>query len=236
MKIKLITLFSFLFIAVTIFFVKFDVTATERSKDLFLPNATFNENNLTDDNISISLRPEYNKLTVDIVNKNNFPLDNIVINGTATSHGDLKEEISSLQPYEKKSFTWNINMTKTHMDYEIYVKIYSNDEIHYRFEHAKLDYTDSILADAGWGAGTFPNIRGSINYHFKKHGKEVNAKNIHDYLIAAYECREDTQENTDNYKITVSSGANPAHKYKNLIDKRYIILLDSNNDILSFGR
>ena len=59
---------------------------------------------------------------------------------------------------------------------------------------------------------------------------------MYDYLIAADNCRQDAINNTSKYTITVSSGATVAHKYKNKTDGRFIILADSNHDILSFGK
>lgn len=59
---------------------------------------------------------------------------------------------------------------------------------------------------------------------------------MYDYLVAADACRQDTIKNPSNYTKTVSIGATPAHKYKNKTDARFIILADSNNEMLSFGR
>lgn len=96
-----------------------------------------------------------------------------------------------------------------------------------------------------WNKGTFETVHESIDYHFKKHGAEVDAENIVDYLKKSVEFRDQIEgdrkkmkssELEKTYTIKESSGKLPAHKYKHKKDKRYAILTDDDGKILSFGK
>ncbi|MDO4753878.1 MAG: hypothetical protein Q4A41_02620 [Bacillota bacterium] len=96
-----------------------------------------------------------------------------------------------------------------------------------------------------WNKGTFETIHDSIDYHFDKHGAEVDAVNIVDYARKALayrnEIKSDKEKRKDKefrsiYTVKESSGKVKAHKYKHKADKRYAILVDEDFRILSFGK
>lgn len=100
------------------------------------------------------------------------------------------------------------------------------------------------FADA-WNKGTFETVYESIDYHFKKHGEEVDAKNIVDYLeksvafrnqILADRNKMKQSELEKIYTVKESRGKLPAHKYKHKENKRYAIITDEDGKILSFGK
>lgn len=99
------------------------------------------------------------------------------------------------------------------------------------------------LANA-WNKGTFETLYDSLDYHFKKHGAEIDASNIVEYLEKSVAFRNQILKDKKDmqpsdlektYTIKVSSGKTPAHKYKHKVDKRYAILTDDEEKILSFG-
>lgn len=107
-----------------------------------------------------------------------------------------------------------------------------------RFEEEETRGAEAYTAEelVYWNAGTFDTKQDSLRYHFEKHGDELPADTVAAYLNAAYDTREEVLESTDAWRMTESAGANPAHKYKNEEDRRFIILDDADNTIYSFGR
>lgn len=120
------------------------------------------------------------------------------------------------------------------MEYDVTIRIVDGSGTDNKTGHAELDYTNSKLEKIGWGQGTFSSRTASLDYHFSKHHREVGVSNLYDYLIAADNCRQDALSHSSSYTVT-QSGTN-AHKYKNKNDRRFVIISDSNNDILSFGK
>lgn len=233
---------SFFLVAVMI--VSSNITAfaaNEKPVDSrFLPEITYTEDNTSTTRvpnlIPITVNPYYNKLVVHVGNLGVDSIDSVTVSGTATDYGKLSSKTSSVPPVIGKDFTWNVPQTKCHMEYDVSISITDGSGNDYKTGHAELDYTNEKLASLGWGAGSFSSRTASLDYHFEKHHSEVSTTNMYDYLIAADNCRQDAINNPSNYTITVSSGATAAHKYKNKTDKRFIILADSNHEILSFGK
>ena len=52
-----------------------------------------------------------------------------------------------------------------------------------KLENLTLNEAKKLLSN--WSAGTFPTVAASVKYHFRKHGVEVSAQNIGEYLRKA---------------------------------------------------
>lgn len=238
---KIRHIISFILIAIMTLSLNINAFAAEEdfSNSRFLPDVTFTNSDAetrVPNLIPINVNPYYNKLVVHVGNLGVDSIDSVTVKGTATDYGTLSSKTSSVPPVIGKDFTWNVPQTKCHMEYDVSISITDGSGNDYKTGHAELDYTNDKLATLGWGAGSFSSRTASLDYHFGKHHSEVGTSNMYDYLIAADDCRQDAINNPSNYTITVSSGATAAHKYKNKSDSRFIILADSNNEILSFGK
>jgi filamentous hemagglutinin len=91
----------------------------------------------------------------------------------------------------------------------------------------KLGFTEAKSLVGAWGNGTFRNLSQSITYHFGKHGAEVGAGNVWQYLRKA----EGFARNLRGARVTeLEAGA-----------KRYVkmainLIKDKAGKILSYGR
>lgn len=232
------------FFLVVVMVVSFNITAfaaNEKPVDSrFWPEVTYTEDSTpttrVPNGIKIDVKAYYNKIVVHVGNLGVDSIDSVTVSGTATDYGELSAQTSSVPPIVGKDFTWNVPQTKCHMEYDVSISITDGSGNDFKTGHAELDYTNEKLATLGWGAGSFSSRTDSLDYHFGKHHSEVGVNNMYDYLIAADDCRQDALGNPSNYTITENSGATAAHKYKNKTDKRFIILADSNHEILSFGK
>lgn len=241
MKKRVKNILSFMLGFIMVLSVSINAFAAEEQPEdsRFLPQVTYVEDNQiarVPNGIPITVNPYYNKLVVHVGNIGVDSLDSVTVSGSATDYGTLTPKTHSVPPVIGKDFTWNIPQTKCHMEYDVNIRIVDGSGTRNETGHAELDYTDQKLASIGWGAGSFSSRTASLDYHFDKHHSEVGTSNMYDYLIAADNCRQDAISNPSNYNITVSYGATVAHKYKNKTDGRFIILADSNQDILSFGK
>jgi len=241
MRLKIKSYISALMIIIMLFSIGTTALASENSKqhnDIFLPTVTTYENYTiqSPNGIPITVTPSYDELVVWVGNIGVDTLDNVTVTGTATDYGTLPPKSGKVPPIIGKEFDWDVPMTKSHMNYDVTITVVDGSGTRILTGHAELKYTENQLATIGWGKGSFSSRTASLDYHFDKHHDEVNTSNLYEYLIAADECRQDVANNPSDYIKTVSSGATPAHKYKNRYDGRFIILADSNNEILSFGR
>ena len=241
MKNRTKNILSFMLAFIMVLSVSINVFAAEEQPvdSRFLPQGNYVEDNQiarVPNAIPITVNPYYNKLVVHVGNIGVDSLDSVTVGGSATDYGTLTPKTHSVPPAIGKDFTWYIPQTKCHMEYDVTINIVDGSGTKYKTGHAELDYTNEKLANIGWGAGSFSSRTASLDYHFGKHHSEVGTSNMYDYLIAADNCRQDAINNPSKYTITVSSGATVAHKYKNKTDGRFIILADSNHDILSFGK
>lgn len=241
MKRNIKKIFSILLVLTMMFGMNINAFAEETPNpdERFLPEVTIIEDTPkfgVPNGIPITVNPYYNKLVVHVGNIGVDTLDSVTVSGTATDYGSLAAKTYPVPPIVGKDFIWYVPQTKCHMEYDVTIKIVDGSGTDTKTGHAELDYTNEKLEALGWGAGSFSSRTDSLDYHFGKHHSEVGTSNMYDYLIAADNCRTDAINNPSNYIITVSGGATAAHKYKNKTDQRFIILADSNNDILSFGK
>jgi len=77
-----------------------------------------------------------------------------------------------------------------------------------------------------WSEGTFPTIKESIKYHFARHGKEVSADNVWDYLRKA----ESFSKNLRNARKS-----EPEFGVMRYMKSRNYVIKDGKGKILSFG-
>jgi len=105
---------------------------------------------------------------------------------------------------------------------------------------AKLTWSEDDLKNAHWHRGTSSTRAASLEYHFSKHGSEVGATNLVEYLNFANSYRDQVlydlnRGNTSDYYINDSSTPTPGKKYKSKSSKQFIILANSDQFILTYG-
>lgn len=144
--------------------------------------------------------------------------------------------IETVEEGKSSTADFKVPMTDTHMTYHLTVRLSDDDRTVEESVSPELLYTEDLLEALNWNQGTFDQVTDSVDYHFDKHHSEVDADNMQEYLIASDDCRSDVLSDPEDYRETQSSGEIPAHKYKNRDDDSFIILTDSGDEILSFGR
>jgi RHS repeat-associated protein len=87
-------------------------------------------------------------------------------------------------------------------------------------------YTEAKTLVGSWGKGTFRTLSDTIAYHFEKHGSEVGAENVLQYLRKAFEFSRNLKGATKRF---LEEGAIRYEK-----NGRYIIK-DAEGNILSYG-
>ncbi len=91
---------------------------------------------------------------------------------------------------------------------------------------ARTTLTEAKMLVGAWGKGTFSSLKATLTFHFQKHGAEVGAKNMLQYLRKAHEFGRNTRGAT---KTFLEDGAIRYEKAG-----RYIIK-DKDGKIVSFG-
>ena len=81
-----------------------------------------------------------------------------------------------------------------------------------------------------WGEGSFDNVDDSIEYHYKKHGEEVGASNVRQYLRKAKEFA----RNLKGARKVGNVNGTTSGVIRYVKNGRYIDLAP-NGDIVSFG-
>ena len=91
----------------------------------------------------------------------------------------------------------------------------------------KLGFNEAKRLVGGWGTGTFRNLSQTIKYHFGKHGAEVGANNVWQYLRKA----EGFARNLRGAKVTtLEDGA------KRYVKNGHYVIKDKAGKIVSYGR
>ncbi|MDO0824872.1 hypothetical protein [Desulfosporosinus nitroreducens] len=186
--------------------------------------------------VPITVTPYYDKVEVWVGNIGADSLDSVTVMGTATDYGTLKAKTSSVPPVVGKTFTWYVPQTKCLMEYKITIVITDAGQTVTKNGYATLEYTEAQLASVGWNRGSFPTRVESLEYHFNEHKSEIGAKNICAYINSAITTKNHALKYPSQYNITVSNKPTPGHKYKHKTSGIFIILADSNNEMLSHGR
>ncbi len=182
-----------------------------------------------------------------IITVQNVGIDTVdTFKGMVSIDKGVKKPFSSfkLKPLETRNIKVNINMTKCYES--ITVSYYAIDGSTAFGQGSSPGHREipSNLSNL-WSKGTFNKIYSSINYHFSKHHAEVGANDIVSYATKAKNYRNvvvNDKKNLSNskfknkYTITQSSGTIKANKYKSKSNKQFIILTNSGNKILSYGK
>lgn len=90
----------------------------------------------------------------------------------------------------------------------------------------RISLTEAKRLVGQWSKGTFPSVSESIKYHFKRHGREVSANTVWQYLRKAAAL----SRNPRGAKVHILE--NDALRY---VKKGYYVIKDRSGKILSFG-
>lgn len=91
---------------------------------------------------------------------------------------------------------------------------------------AQITFREAKQLVSKWSKGTFPTISESIKYHFARHGAEVSAENIWQYLRKANNFAENLR----------GAGKGELEKgFTRYMKNGYYIIKDTKGKILSFG-
>ncbi|HEV7767326.1 MAG TPA: RHS repeat-associated core domain-containing protein [Thermoanaerobaculia bacterium] len=92
---------------------------------------------------------------------------------------------------------------------------------------ARTTLAEAKVLVGAWGKGAFPTLAKTIAYHFGKHGGEVGAGNVLQYMRKAYEFNRNLRGAE---KTALENGA---IRY---VKKGYYVIKDKAGNILSYGR
>ncbi len=182
-----------------------------------------------------------------IITVQNVGIDTVdTFKGMVSIDKGVKKPFSTykLKAFETRNIKVNINMTKCYES--ITVSYYAKDG-NTAFGQGSSPGHREIPSNLSnlWSKGTFKNIYSSINYHFSKHHTEVSANDIVSYATKAKNYRTvvlndkkklSISQLKNKYTIAQSSGTIKANKYKSKSNKQFIILTNSGNKILSYGK
>lgn len=191
--------------------------------------------------ISITAREDGTGVDVYVGNIGVDGLDRVEVKVRATGYSNSKTQVAYVIPVVGKTFNFDFPMIKANTSYYVNVTIYDGNQVKTKSGEANLVFSEQALSNANWNKGTFSTRAESLEYHFEKHGDEVNSANLVYYLNKANDYRSEVindinSNNVSKYKITNGTGNIPSKKYKNNYDSRFIILSNNGYDILSFGK
>ena len=122
------------------------------------------------------------------------------------------------------------------VDYNYYIFVYNFEvedfHTYYISDISVLTHNMCAMPNIEiWNKGSFESIMDSLEYHYKKHGKEVGANSMEEYLRKAKEFAKTAKKRNKGRLV----------KGKTVGTKRYskngkYIDLTPNGDIVSFGR
>ena len=161
---------------------------------------------------------------------------------TINDRAPIPFSVNNLLPFVKKTITVSAEMKECEENIEVEILVI--DGVSSGLGIVSGDREIPYELSSVWNRGGYDSIYESIDYHFSKHGEEVNSANIVDYATKAYEYTAEIVEdmlvlpNTDfnnKYNVTISFGPTDSHKYLNRSNKLYAILTDDGYEIVSFG-
>lgn len=204
-----------------------DVTNYSDSKQSRIPNAI---------PMTVKANQDGTGCTVHVGNIGVDGLDLVAVTVKATGYSSSKTQKSYVFPITGKTFSFDFPMIKSSTTYSVTVKITDGGNSITKTGSAKLEYSESRLSGV-WNKGSSYSSRGhSLENHFARHGDEVNSSNIVNYINKAVNYRSEVLNSLKNIRTSPGTGSIPSTKYKHLIDGRFILLTNSNKEILSFGR
>ncbi len=167
-------------------------------------------------------------------------LDSVTVTVEASGYSTKKTEKHYVPAILGKTFKFDFPMIKAKTIYDVDITIRDGGQVKFKDGEAKLEYTDTSLSGL-WHKGTFSTRGASLEHHLDGHGNEVNSTNLVDYLNKAMSYRSEVNrdiadKDLSNYRVSTGTGRIPSKKYKNLTDKRFIILSNSTNEAFTFGK
>ena len=167
-------------------------------------------------------------------------LDNVTVTVTATGYAKSKTQSSYVPPIVGKTFDFYIPYIKCNTTYNVTIDVVDGSGTKHLTGTAKLTWSEDDLKNAHWHRGTSSTRAASLEYHFSKHGSEVGATNLVEYLNFANSYRDQVlydlnRGNTSDYYINDSSTPTLGKKYKSKSSKQFIILANSDQFILTYG-
>ncbi len=149
----------------------------------------------------------------------------------------------SIAPLTTRTITVTVNMQQCYEDIVVYYYgIDGGTEFGAGSSPGHREIPSSL--SSLWVQGNSPTLYDSINYHYGKHAAEVGSTNIVDYATKAANYRASvvadinslsSTELDNKYKISDSTGATIAHKYKHRTNLQFAILSDVGYYIVSYG-
>ena len=167
-------------------------------------------------------------------------LDNVKVTVTATGYANPKTQSAYVPPIIGKTFDFDFPYIRCNTIYNVTIDVVDGSGTKHLTGTAKLTWSEDNLKNAHWNRGSSSTRAASLEYHFSKHGSEVGATNLVEYLNFANSYRDQVlydlnRGNTSDYYITDSPTPTPGKKYKSKSSKQFIILANSNQDILTYG-
>ena len=168
-------------------------------------------------------------------------LDKVTVTVTATGHAKSKTKTASVPSVVGKKFSFYMPMLKCKTTYSAVIRIVDGSGNSVKKAKAVLTYSEDYLKKIKWNKGTFGTRGSSLDYHFAKHAQEVGSVSVVDYINKATNYRSqiinDLKNNKlYNYIISVPRMSIQSKKFKNKKDRRFAILSDSGQELLSFGK
>lgn len=193
------------------------------------------------ESFDLEFRVDAENVVAQILNNTKSPISLVF----RVSSGELHAEGGGEAAVEsEQNFSLSFPQMKCYEELEISYEIYTEGELFVSERQLRKRSLPKKLVEL-WNKGTFETVEDSINYHFAKHGGEVDASNIVDYAEKASSYRNQIKKDREEqdalgfekiYTVKKSGGNIAAHKYKHKADKRFAILVDEDFLILSFGR
>lgn len=167
-------------------------------------------------------------------------LDNVTVTATATGYAKPKTQSGYVPPIIGRTFEFNFPYIDCNTTYNVTVDIVDGSGTKQVTGTAKLTWTEENLKYAHWHKGSSATRAASLEYHFSKHGSEVGATNLVEYLNFANIYRDQVlydinRGDTSDYTITSSPKPTPGTKYKSKSTGQFIILANSDQFILTYG-
>lgn len=220
------------------------------SKETYVPEASNDDTDTYAHVISAYIQPDEDGITVSVTNIGNDALDSVRVRVIAkgksstikaqNTQNDKSTSTVRIPILQTKDFRISFPMTRTTMEYVVFVDVYEEGKyITLLSKNANLEFKESSLTE--WNPGTMSSCRETVDYHFYKHGDEIGAKNLPQYLRSASAYKTNLEKAILNftamnlYKITTGTGPIPSTKYTLYGASRYLLWANSDHSILTYG-
>lgn len=190
--------------------------------------------------VPIKLEATGDNFRVSVGNAGVDPLDSVTVKVTATGYSQQTATKTKVMPVIGADFDFKISMISPTMKYNVTVLITDGGKLSTVGKTTTWSLTESDLSS--WHKGTFPTKIASVDHHYGKHGREVGASNLIEYVnlsIAMHKTTWGIKASNSTFTVvdTPASGNNVAQrKYTIKGTGRYILVTNTKQtQILSFG-